>query len=123
VPWIANGQLVVEGEAHRLGGVGAIRATTVDARPGRCDFSLPGADGVRVRGRISAPPERTVGWLYADPGGGEHNSLNSSIADLDLTLERPGREPTELRAEGAATYEFGTAPGDHGIPIEPFPDG
>jgi hypothetical protein len=123
VPWIANGQLVVDGEAHRLGGVGAVRSTTIDARPGSCAFSIPGGDGLRVRGRITAPHERTVGWLYSDPGGGEHNSLNSSIADLELSLEQPGREPLELRAEAAATYELGVPPGDHGVPIEPFPDG
>ena len=49
--------------------------------------------------------------------------LNSSIADIELTIERPHGIPIDIRVEKAATYELGTRRKDHGIAIQPFPDG
>jgi hypothetical protein len=121
-PWIANGRLVLDGRAHRLGGIGALRGTSIDASPTHCRFTVPG-DGVAITGDVGTLPERTVGWLYADPGGGEHNAFNSSIADLEVVVGHAGGEPRRLRLEGGAAHELGTAPGDHGVPIEPHPDG
>jgi hypothetical protein len=118
-PWIANGALSLNGGRFPLGGPG--RKVEVDERPGTCDFQLAGK-GVKVSGSVSAPPGCTVAWLYADPDGSEHNTLNCSIADMALTVERDGR-PLELSLAGAAAYELGMRERDHGIELEPFGDG
>ena len=61
--------------------------------------------------------------MYADPKGPEHNTLNCSISDLGLEVEQPGRTPRRLEVAGAAAYEIGMRQTDHGIPIQPYPDG
>jgi hypothetical protein len=121
-PWIPSGMLMLDGEPHRLGGLGAIRSTTIEEEPGVCSFVLPGKDVV-VRGRITAPEKDFVGWVYADPKGPEHNTVNCSVADLELTVERPGLPRRELTLAAGAAYELGMRETDHGIPIQPFPDG
>jgi hypothetical protein len=121
-PWIPSGMLVLDGERHRLGGLGAIRSTSIEDSPTECSFVLPGEDIV-VRGRVSAPREAFVGWLYADPKGPEHNTVNCSVADLELTVERPGQARRELTLAAGAAYELGMRETDHGIPIQPYPDG
>jgi hypothetical protein len=120
-PWIANGRLVLGGRPHQLGGLGRVRATEVDARPGSCRFTVPG-EGITVHGRLEAPLEQFVGWIYADPDGGEHNTINCSICDLELDVEREGRRET-LRVPAGAAYELGMRETDHGVPIQPYPDG
>jgi hypothetical protein len=121
-PWIPSGMLMLDGEAHRLGGLGAIRSTQIEEAPTVCTFVLPGKD-VLVRGRLSAPEKDFVGWVYADPKGPEHHTVNCSVADLELTVERPGRPARELTLAAGGAYEFGMRETDHGIPIQPFPDG
>jgi hypothetical protein len=121
-PWVGNGFLVLDGERHRLGGLDRIRSTEIEDSPTACDFEMSG-DEIVVRGRVSAPAKNVVGWVYADPDGGEHNTLNSSIADLELTVERDGLEPEQLRVSGGAAYEIGMRETDHGIPIQPYADG
>ena len=121
-PWIPSGMLMLDGEPHRLGGLGAIRSATIEEAPGACTFVLPGKDIV-VRGRVSAPEKDFVGWVYADPKGPEHNTVNCSVADLELTVERPGLPPRQLTLAAGAAYELGMRETDHGIPIQPYPDG
>jgi hypothetical protein len=121
-PWIANGALRLDGELHRLGGLGAIRSTRIDERPTGCDFRLAGK-GIVIRGSVRAEKSDFVGWIYSDPDGPEHNTVNCSIADMELTLERAGRRPERLTVTGAAAYELGMRETDHGIPIQPYPDG
>ncbi|MCW4351976.1 hypothetical protein ONR57_01510 [Hoyosella sp. YIM 151337] len=121
-PWVANGMLVLDGAAHRLGGLPGVPRTHIDELPDQCNFVLPSKE-VAVRGRVSAPRERYVGWVYADPDGGEHNTVNCSIADLDLEIDRPGETPQRMHVSGSATYELGMRETDHGIPMQPFPDG
>jgi hypothetical protein len=121
-PWIGNGCLHLDGRSHRLGGLGSVRGTAVRETPERCEFILPGA-GVKVRGEVSAPLERLVGWVYADPAGGEHNTANCSIAAMHLRVERDGAAPVELRTESNAVYELGMRETDHGVPLQPYPDG
>ena len=121
-PWIPSGMLVLDGERHRLGGLGAIRAAWIEESPTECSFLLPGKDVV-VRGRVSAPAKDFVGWIYADPKGPEHHTVNCSVADLELTVERPGLPARELRLAAGAAYELGMREADHGIPIQPFSDG
>jgi hypothetical protein len=121
-PWVPSGMLMLEGEAHRLGGLGKIRSASIEESPTACSFVLPGR-GVVVRGRVSAPRKDFVGWVYADPGGPEHNTVNCSVADLELTVERPAVPPRRLLLEGGAAYELGMRETDHGIPIQPYPGG
>ncbi len=121
-PWLPSGMLVLDGEAHRLGGFGKIRSASIEPAPTACEFVLPGKDIV-VRGRVSAPKKDFVGWIYADPKGSEHNTLNCSVADLELTVERPAQPARKLTLNAGAAYEFGMRETDHGIPIQPYPDG
>jgi hypothetical protein len=121
-PWVPSGVLRLEGEQHRLGGLGQIRSASIEATPGTCSFVLPGKD-VTVRGRVSAPTKDFVGWVYADPKGPEHNTINCSVSDLELTIERPGQAPRQLSLSAGAAYELGMGETDHGIPLQPYPDG
>jgi len=121
-PWIPAGMLTLEGEQHRLGGFGRIRGAAVEASAGECSFVLPGKDIV-VRGRVAAPRKDFVGWVYADPDGPEHNTINCSVADLELTVERPAMPPLQLSLPAGGAYELGMRETDHGIPIQPYPDG
>ncbi len=121
-PWIPSGMLVLDGEAHRLGGLGRIRSSAIMDSPTECSFVLPG-DEVLVRGRVFAPQKDFVAWVYADPKGPEHNTLNCSVADLELTVERPARPPRRLSLAAGAAYECGMRETDHGIALQPYPDG
>ena len=85
-PWIANGALSLDGRRHRIGGIGKARATKVVETPEGCEFTLPGT-GITVRGRVSARRQDLVGWVYADPDGSEHDTVNCSIADLERRRE------------------------------------
>jgi hypothetical protein len=121
-PWIPSGMLVLDGEPHRLGGLGAIGSARIEESPTVCSFFLPGKDIV-VHGRVAAPVKDFVGWVYADPKGPEHHTVNCSVADLELTVERPGLPPRQLSLPGGGAYELGMRETDHGVPIQPFPDG
>jgi hypothetical protein len=121
-PWVANGVLALDGARHRLGGLGATRRTEVAERPDGATFTLPGRE-ITVQGEIGADSGDFVGWVYADPDGAEHNAVNCSIADLVLTVSRPAQPPLTLQLAAGAVYELGMRETDHGIPIQPFPDG
>ncbi|HVW46634.1 MAG TPA: hypothetical protein VHA76_06255 [Solirubrobacterales bacterium] len=121
-PWVPSGMLSLDGVRHRLGGLGAIRSARIEESPTACSFLLPGKDIV-VHGRVTAPRKDFVGWVYADPKGGEHHTVNCSVADLELTIERPALPPRRLTLPAGAAYELGMRETDHGIPIQPFPDG
>lgn len=121
-PWIANGSLVVGGEQYRLGGLGRTYGTEIDAEPTGCEFVIAGK-GVTLRGKVEAARESFVGWIYSDPDGGEHNAVNCSIADLEMRVERPSHRHVHLAVRAAAAYELGMREDDHGIEIQPYPDG
>jgi hypothetical protein len=121
-PWIANGMLRMGGIDHRLAGLDRALSTKINEQPTSCGFHLSGR-GIRVRGRVSSEARNFVAWIYADPKGPEHNTLNCSIADLELEIERDGRPRERLELVGAAAYELGTRDKGHGIPIQPYPDG
>ena len=97
-PWVANGMLRIDGSEHRLGGFDRILSTKLDEQPTSCEFQLSGKD-VKLRGRVSAEPRNFVAWVYADPKGPEHNTLNCSIADLELELGALGSPAGAARAE------------------------
>jgi hypothetical protein len=121
-PWLPSGMLVLDGEAHRLGGFGRIRSTSIGESPSACSFVLAGKDVV-VRGRVSAPSKDFVAWVYADPKGPEHNTVNCSVADLELTVEQAGSPSRRLTLPAGAAYELGMRETDHGIAVQPYPDG
>jgi hypothetical protein len=121
-PWVANGMVRLDGEEHRLGGLDRIRSTKLNEEPTGCEFELTGKD-VKIRGRVLSEPRNFVGWVYADPKGPEHNTLNCSISDLELEIERRGRDPERLELSGSAAYEIGMRDTEHGIPLQPYPDG
>jgi hypothetical protein len=121
-PWVANGSIVLDGEPHRLGGFRGTYGTEIEEAPTECTFTIPGKD-VNVKGRVSAPAKDFVAWVYADPKGPEHNTLNCSISDIELKVERPGKRHAHLNVARAAAYEFGTRDPDHGMPLQPYPDG
>jgi hypothetical protein len=121
-PWIANGRVVVDGEPRRLGGLDRVYGTRVHAEPTGCEFTFPGKD-VSVHGRVGARKKDFVAWRYADPKGPEHETLNCSIADLKLTVERPRHSAATFELGGVAAFEYGTRGLDHGIPLQPYPDG
>jgi hypothetical protein len=119
-PWVANGAVSLGGERHVLGGPG--RKAQVTEAPDRCEFLVKGKD-VRLRGGVSAAPKDFVGWVYTDPDGGEHHTVNCSVADMRVQVERDGRSPVELEVAGGAAYELGMREHDHGMEIQPYPDG
>ncbi len=116
-PWIANGALSLDGARLALGGIGRVRSTRVDARPGALRAVIGGA-GATVRATVSAPLEQTVAFEYV----GGHHALNCSIAEVRLRVERPGRPALELASAFGGAYELGVRETDHGVPVEPFPD-
>lgn len=121
-PWVANAMLVLDGEHHRLGGLDQIRSTKIAESPTHCDFEL-GGKGISVKGDVGSERQNFVAWVYADPDGPEHNTLNCSISDLELVVERDGVPAGRLEVTGAAAYELGMRDTDHGIPLQPYPDG
>jgi hypothetical protein len=121
-PWVGNAMLHLDGSPHRLGGFGRVPSTEVHEQPTSCRFELRGR-GVKLAGTVSAPPKDFVAWIYADPVGPDHNTLNCSISDLELDVEIDGKPAERLTVRRAAAYEFGTRDQDHGIPLQPYPDG
>ena len=121
-PWMGNGAISIDGRRYRLGGIEKTRSIRVNERPTRCDFLLPG-EGITVRGTVGSDAKNFVAWVYADPAGPEHNTVNCSIADMELTVSRKGEPELVLAARAGASYELGMRETDHGIPLQPFPDG
>lgn len=121
-PWIANGVLCLDGTRHRLGGLGATRRTEVRETPTGCEIAVPG-DDLSVRLTASSGRESFVGWVYADPDGAEHHTVNCSISDMHIEVDGSGGERVELACPAAAAYELGMRERDHGMAIQPFPDG
>ena len=108
-PWVANGMLRIDGIEHRLGGFDRILSTKLDEEPTSCRFEISGKD-VKLRGRVSSEPRNFVAWVYADPKGPEHNTLNCSISDLELEIEQAGREPQATRARRSGRLRDRDAP-------------
>ncbi len=101
-PWIANGALRRGRRADppRRPAPGARRG-----HAGRLPRRRARAPSIEAR----SPAGQTVAWRYADPGGGEHHSLNCSIAELRVRLARPGRPAVELHTAHGGVYELGIA--------------
>ena len=108
MPWIASGALS-HGDGRRIV-LGGLRArVTVDERPGAADVDL---GAVRVRVRV--PLGQTLAWVYSDPSGGSHHSLNCSIAELAVE-----HEGATLATAHGGVYERERDPG---VAVAPYPD-
>ena len=123
VPWIANGALELDGTRTRLGGLDAVRSTRIEEEPTGFRFVVRGEGGVRVEGAVRAPASRFVCWRYADPDGPEHHSAHSSVCDAQLEVRRTSSAPVVFDLPMAASYELGMRETDHGLPVQPYPDG
>jgi hypothetical protein len=121
-PWLGNGGISIDGTRYRLGGIEKARSIRVNERATRCDFLLPG-NKISVRGTVHSDAKNFVGWVYSDPDGSQHNTVNCSISTMELTVSRDGQPDIMLATESGASYELGMRETDHGIPIQPFPDG
>ena len=104
-----------------VGRLGASHAATLATLPGVSQLTVYDADPARAKD-VAAPLKDFVGWLYSDPDGSEHHTVNCSIARMEITVEREGREPLRLSTEHGAAYELGMRETTHGVPIQPFPD-
>jgi hypothetical protein len=113
--------LVLDGEAHRLGGFGRSARHRSRDSPTACSFVLPARTSSSAAASRPRQGLRRLGLRR--PQGPEHNTVNCSVADLELTVEAPGRPARQLTLAGGAAYEFGMRETDHGIPIQPYPDG
>jgi hypothetical protein len=105
-PWVANGLLVLDGARTRLGGLGRIQGSSVDPTAHACCFRLSGRD-VEVSGVLRRRPGDSVRWEYEGPAGDPHHVVNSSVADLSLTVRRR-RATRHLALLGGAVYESGS---------------
>jgi hypothetical protein len=118
-PWTGFGVLALDGERIRLGGL-LNRRSDVHVRADGADITLAGRD-IRVNVRATTDLDRTVGWEYADPTGGRHEVVNSSVARMTLHVDRH-RRTVELAPVRRGVLELG---GDHralDVPLQPFPD-
>lgn len=120
-PWVASGALCVDGQRHRLGGLG----TRVHESPASCTLELGGTDGLKLHARVDVPQHSAAGWRYSDPSGeppsSEHDVINCSIAAIQLTLTATPAGPAKtLRSDHGGVYELGMRERDHGVPIAPF---
>jgi hypothetical protein len=108
-PWVANGLLVLDGEPARLGGVAHLRGTSVSVRPEECAFRLRGR-GVEVAGLVRRRGAESVAWDYDGPEGDPHTVVNSSVADLSLTVRGRGSTRHLARLAGAVYEDGGRRP-------------
>jgi hypothetical protein len=129
LPWIANGALCLGGVRHRLGGltradISRSRRSTVEVRERSdgCDVVLPGR-AIVLAVQVTAPLAASVGWEYADPGGGRHQVRNCSVAGLGVDVHRRRGPASRLTTTHGGVYELGTAEFDPSVPMQPYPDG
>ena len=97
-PWVGNAMLMLDGRSHRLGGFGHVPEHRGEERPTGATSSSR-ARASKVTGNVSAAAKDFVAWIYADPVGPEHNTLNCSISDLraatsSSTAGRPSASPS-----------------------------
>jgi hypothetical protein len=104
-PWVANGLLVLDGEPVRLGGLAHLAATAVTVGKVGCTFRLRGS-GVEVAGLVRRRPSESVTWAYDGPVGEPRTVVNSSVADLSLTVRRRG-STRHLALLAGAVFEDG----------------
>ena len=118
-PWIANGAVMVEGERYALGGR---RGTEVREGPGVCQFHLTGR-GISVSGDVTAPLEDSVGWVYADPAAASTTRSTARSPTCAFASSRRNGPCGRSRSAAVPRTSWACASTDHGMKIQPFPDG
>jgi hypothetical protein len=124
-PFLANGVLSLGGVRHRLGGLLRARPHVAES-PAGVEPTVGGRRGLRVEVRAGVPNGTAAGWRYADPGGGEHDVINCSIASLSIELAEPRGPRRTLMSEHGGAYELGmrgTGARVDGVTFAPFTDG
>ena len=58
-----------------------------------------------VAAHVAAPSKDFVGWVYADPDGSEHNTVNCSIAEMRITVTQGGQVIAKVPAVAAASVD------------------
>jgi len=119
-PWIANGAISIDGRRHRLGGLRRGVATPVTEQENGASVVLRG-DGISVEVRCDVDVLRCVAWSYADPAGRMSEVVNSSVARMILTIERPGQPRLEATSPVSA-FELGAEERAFDVPLQPFAD-
>jgi hypothetical protein len=118
-PWTSFGALELDGTRHHLGGLLA-RGTSVAVSDNGATVGLAGS-GLSVRIRADVPLAATVGWEYSDPAGHRHEVVNSSVADISLTVER-GRSPETFHPSRRGVLEIGGDKRAFDVALQPYPD-
>jgi hypothetical protein len=118
-PWTGFGVLELDGERHRLGGL-LNRGSGVDLRPDGAVVRLTGS-GLSLETHARLSPATTVGWEYADPAGGRHEVVNSSVAAMTLDLARGGHHRT-LAPGHRGILEIGGDRRAVAVDLQPYPD-
>jgi hypothetical protein len=96
----------------------------VEEGPDGAQLELFGGGRLAVSAHVEVPAQTAAGWRYADPGAGEHDVVNCSIAALSVEVSRRGEGGRRLlHTEHGGAYELGMRERDHGVPLAPFADG
>lgn len=121
LPWLPVGMICIRGERHLFNGVvGGLRSKVHDEYT-LCEMKLRSRSG-ELMIRVEAPEEQFIGFIYQDPDGRPHNTLNCSIADAEVLFKPRGGQPIELRSTGGASYEIGILEHTHPVQMAPFGD-
>jgi hypothetical protein len=117
-PWIANGMLSLDGNRHRLGGLGRPKGVRVQERLDGCDLALRGPEA-RVDVRVDVDLARCVGWHYASAHGDGREVVNSSVATIGVDVGW-GRAATSRSLHAhAGAYEIGGPTKGLDVPLQP----
>ena len=123
-PWVANGCIVLDGEHHRVGGFRGTYGTDIVENRRAPASSRCRARASTSEGRVERTAEglRRLDLRGPEGPGAQHPQL------LDLRPRAEGRArrasgTRDLDVAGAAAYELGIRDIDHGVPLQPYPDG
>ena len=123
-PWVANGALSLERRAPALGGLGRRRGRAARRRTAASSTCRRGGLA-RAAGRVGRRCEdvRRLGLRRSRPAASTTPSTARSPT-CACGWSGEGAPPAKaFEVRGAAAYELGMRERDHGVPIQPFPDG
>ncbi|MEM9192677.1 MAG: hypothetical protein AAGF12_26120 [Myxococcota bacterium] len=110
--------LRLEGEEHRLNGIGRALNSTGRYRPFAWDFCAEDRR-VSIAGTISATREDFLALRYYDPPGGLKYCLNTKIANCELVVRRKdgdGSDRRVLTATRSSAFEI-LSPDPASVPV------